>query len=375
MRKKILFLIHDLGPGGAEKVLVNLVNHMDRKKFDITVMTLFDVGVNRQFLNPAITYKACYAKAVPGNSKLMKVQSPEKLHKRLIKEHYDIEVSYLEGPSARIISGCTDSGTKLVCWIHSEQYSKDLLAASFRSFDEAVRCYDRFHKIIAVSGNVRHAFLAVSGCKTESAILYNTNDSDKILRLAQEPLTDGRFAADAFNIIAVGKLAKVKAYDRLIRIVRRLTDEGKAVHVYIAGEGPEREKLLSCARENGVQERFTLCGYQTNPYKYIANADLFVCSSLTEGFSTAAAEALITGTPVCTVEVPGMKEMLGENNEYGIVTENTEEALYQGIRSLIDDPDLLAHYKEKAAERGRAFRTEKTVRAVEEMFMHLSEES
>ena len=48
--KKILFIIHDLGHGGAEKVLVNLVNHMDRNKFDITVMSLFDVGVNKQFL-------------------------------------------------------------------------------------------------------------------------------------------------------------------------------------------------------------------------------------------------------------------------------------------------------------------------------------
>ena len=48
--KKILFLIHDLGQGGAEKVLVNLVNNMDHTKFDITVMTLFDHGENRQFL-------------------------------------------------------------------------------------------------------------------------------------------------------------------------------------------------------------------------------------------------------------------------------------------------------------------------------------
>lgn len=55
--EKILFLIHDLGQGGAEKVLVNLVNHMDNSKFDITIMTLFDCGENRQFLSPKIKYK------------------------------------------------------------------------------------------------------------------------------------------------------------------------------------------------------------------------------------------------------------------------------------------------------------------------------
>ena len=55
--KKILFLIHDLGQGGAEKVLINLVNNMDHTKFDVTVMTLFDCGENKQFLSKDITYK------------------------------------------------------------------------------------------------------------------------------------------------------------------------------------------------------------------------------------------------------------------------------------------------------------------------------
>ena len=68
---KILFLIHDLGSGGAEKVLVNLVNNMDISKFDITVMTLFDMGVNRQFLGESIRYKTWCKKMIPGNSHLM----------------------------------------------------------------------------------------------------------------------------------------------------------------------------------------------------------------------------------------------------------------------------------------------------------------
>ena len=94
-------------------------------------------------------------------------------------------------------------------------------------------------------------------------------------------------------------------------------------------------------------------------------------TAMQEDFSTAATEALIVGTPVCTVEVSGMKEMLGENNEYGIVTENDEDALYEGIRSLLDDPALLAHYKEKAAQRGKTFSTENTVKAVEDMLEEL----
>ena len=109
-----MFLIHDLGHGGAEKVLVNLVNNMDRSKFDISVTALFGGGVNEQFLAKDIHFYSVFPKEVPGNSKLMKLLTPKKLHKLCVKEHYDIEVSYLEGPSARVISGCQDPNTKLV---------------------------------------------------------------------------------------------------------------------------------------------------------------------------------------------------------------------------------------------------------------------
>ena len=96
MKRKLLFLIHDLGQGGAEKVLINLVNNMDNLAFDITVMTLFDSGENRQFISPKIKYKTWCSKMIPGNSHLMKLLSPTQLHYMIIKEYYDIEVAYLE---------------------------------------------------------------------------------------------------------------------------------------------------------------------------------------------------------------------------------------------------------------------------------------
>ena len=60
--------------------------------------------------------------------------------------------------------------------------------------------------------------------------------------------------------------------------------------------------------------------------------------------------------------------MLGDNNEYGIITDNNEEALYRGIKRLLDNPDLLTHYRKMATIRGKYFDTEQTVTAVEEMF-------
>jgi glycosyltransferase involved in cell wall biosynthesis len=164
---------------------------------------------------------------------------------------------------------------------------------------------------------------------------------------------------------------KNKGFDRLLRIHKRLCEDKYPVHTYILGEGSERSKLETYITENGLTDSVTLLGYQTNPYKYVSKCDIFACTSYSEGFSTAATEALIVGTPVVTTLVSGMKEMLGENNEYGIVTENNEEALYEGIKYLLDNPDKLAYYKEKALERGKTFSTENTVKAVEDMLLRL----
>ncbi len=363
--KKVLFLIHDLGPGGAEKVLVNLVNNMDPEKFDITVLALFGGGVNEQFLKPHIRYQTVFKKTFPGNSRIMTLLSPTRLHKLFVKERYDIEVSYLEGPSARIVSGCPHPDTKLVSWVHVEQHTREVAAKAFRSYEESARCYGKFHQTVCVSEYVKQDFLALYPELSGAVVLYNTNETDQILRKKDEPVEDGIFRDGEIRLCGVGKLMPIKGFDKLARIHKRLRDDGYPVHTYILGEGSERQKIEDYIRQNGVEDSFTLLGYQTNPYKYVAGCDVFLCASTAEGFSTAATEALIVGTAVCTVDVSGMKEMLGEHNEWGIVTENNEEALYQGIKTLLDDPALLAHYQEKALERGKNFTTESTVRAVE----------
>lgn len=368
--KKILFLIHDLGRGGAEKVLVNLVNHMDRSKFDISVTVLFGGGVNEQFLAPDIHYRAVFPRSIPGNSRWMKLLTPAQLHRLCVKDTYDIEISYLEGPSARVISGCGDPDTKLVSWIHVELHSQENAVRSFRSLVEAEKCYNRFDQIVCVSEFVRDDFCSVIDVQRPCTVLYNTVESDRIERLAAEA-ADGFPSGEGIALMAVGTLKPSKGYERLLRIIKRLRDGGYPVCLYILGEGPLRKTLEGYVAQNHFEDAVVFLGYQTNPYKYVAQSDLFVCASYSEGFSTAATEALIVGTPVCTVEVSGMKEMLGEHNEYGIVTENSEDALYDGIKTLLDDPALLASYKEKAAERGRMFHTEETVRAVEEMLLSL----
>ena len=365
--RRVLFLIHDLGCGGAEKVLVNLVNNMDPTQFEITLVALFGGGVNEQFLRGHIRYRAVFSGNIPGNSHIMKLLTPRQLHRLCVREPYDIEISYLEGPSARVVSGCRTKGTKLVCWIHSSPAGSAEAAAAFRSEREMRACYGRFDRIVSVSEAVRTAFARASG-GLDSVVLYNTNESDQIRRLGRAG-TSARPAC-RFCLAGVGKLVRVKGFDRLLRVQKRLVEDGLDVHLMLLGSGPEEQALRTQAAESGLAERVHFLGYQKNPYPYLSQCDLFVCSSHSEGFSTAATEALILGVPVCTTDVAGMREMLGQS-EYGLITENSDNGLYDGLRRLMDDPALLAHYRQQAAERGRLFETEQTVRAVEQMLKSL----
>ena len=156
--KKILFMIHDLGPGGAEKVLVNLVNNMNKQKWNITVMALFGGGVNEQFLNPGIKLINAHKKTIRGNSHIMKLFSPKTLFNFYVKGQYDVIVSYLEGPCARIVSGCSKEGVKKLGWIHIQQKSKEGVCRSFRNYQEAVECYNRFDQLVGVSNFVCETF-------------------------------------------------------------------------------------------------------------------------------------------------------------------------------------------------------------------------
>lgn len=366
--KKILFLIPNLGGGGAERVLVNLANNMDKSKYDVTVRTLFKSNVNSKYLKSDVRYIEGRVKQFRGNIHLLKLFSPKFLYKFFIKDNYDIVVSYLEGPTARIVSGCTDKNTKKVSWIHVEQDGEKALAHSFRSVAEAKKCYKSYDLTVCVADTVKQNFLSlvdVNNC----IVLYNTNETEKILSLADEPISDK--LSDSINVFSVGRLTHQKGYDRLINVHKKLIDEGIMHHIYVLGTGDQEETLAQKIIENKINNTFHLLGFTDNPYKYVKAADMFICSSRREGFSTAVTESLIVGTPVVSTNCSGAYELLGYNNEYGIVTENSEDGIYNGLKCMIRDETLRKNYAAQAEIRGQKFSTEKTVAAVEDMFESL----
>ena len=369
----VLFLIPTLDRGGAENVLVDLVNHMDQSRFQITVQTLFDQDSQKDRLREGIEYKSFLYHQFHGNSRLMARIPARLLYRFIIRKKYDVVVSYLEGPTTHIISGCPDKTIRRIAWVHVEMKNGRQLRAGFRSMKEASQAYHSFDKVAFVARTVQESFERVSGDSFENArVLYNTIDSEKIREKARANSAGSVFLADEFNIISVGRIIPAKGFDRLAKIQKNLNASGYKTHVYILGTGKDREEIEAYTAENGISDSFSFLGFQENPYPFVAGADLFVCSSRREGFSTAVTEALILGVPVVSTDCSGAHELLGENNEYGIVTEGGVKELYKGIKKVLDTPDLLTYYREKARERGRSFETEKTVASVEKMLSELT---
>lgn len=364
--KKVLFFIDTLGHGGAEKVLVNLVNRLENAKYDITLMTIFDDGVNKQYLDSNIKYKYIFKKVFHGNVMFFKLFTPKWLYKHYIKDHYDIVIAYLEGNTTRILSGCPFEDTKKLAWVHIEMDEKTRFYP-YRSKKECMTCYNAYDRIVGVSGTVLDSFASQLGTSDKYCVKYNTVDSDYIKKCGEEPVTDLRFENDVVNIVSVGRLIEQKSYKRLLSVFKRLLDKGYKLRLYIIGEGSQQSMLERYIKNNDLSDKVFLLGFRDNPWKYVKKADLFVCSSWTEGFSTAVTEALILGTPVVTTRCSGMTEMLGEKNEYGIITENNEDALQEGIEFILSDEKLLQSYAKRSAIRGTQFNAEETVRAVEQL--------
>ena len=369
MKKKVLFLIPTLMNGGAERVLLNLVNNLDYDTFDVTVKTIMNVGRYQHMLDSHIHYEWIFPNLRRASRLYFNLFSPEYLYNKYVGDKYDIVVSYLEGMTARIISGCKNPSTKKISWIHIELNTKRDFSIGFRSYKEAQRCYNSFDEIACVSASVKKSFENISGICDKTKVIYNTNDTYDILKKKDEVVDDFFPSADVYNICSVAKVVKTKGYDRLARIHKKLLEAGVNNHVYIIGTGNEQKSIEDFLQKNGLISSFTFLGYKENPYKYISKCDLYVCSSLREGFSTAVTEALVVGLPVVSTNCSGAYELLGENNEYGIVTDNNEDALYNGIYKMLTEEGLLEMYKKKSTQRAAFFSTKNTVKSASQLLL------
>lgn len=367
---KILFLIDRLTGGGAEKVLRTLVNNMDQRKFDITVQTLEEadpVGL----LVPGIRYKAINRCKTSLGKKLCSYwfrlcAELKWLYPLYIRDDYDIEVAYLECGPTKFLAQSTNEKARKIAWVHCDLSRR---AGFVEQADKLRKYYEKYHQVVCVAGTVKESFDAIFGGAAESVVLYNVNDEADILEKASAFMVP----AQAAPVLAVvGRLSCEKGVDRLLEACARIREEGIQFHLRIVGDGPERENLEQMVCKLKLENSLEFLGFQPNPYPVMACADVIVCPSRYEGFSTVVTESLILGKPVVTTPCSGMRELLGDS-EFGLITEDSVDGIYRGIKQMLEDPLLRAHYAQKAAVRGRDFSKDRLVGQTEQFFMKMME--
>lgn len=361
---KILFFIETLEGGGAEKVLCNLVNNMDQTKFDITVQTVWPCE-HEKYLTEGIKYESMYSARNSANQLRYRIEAATGLAYRLhIKEGYDIECAYLECGSTKIMSASTNKKAKKLAWVHC-----DLQKAMADPVVFAARTkpyYAKFDKVICVSKNVKESFEELFGDTVPVEVLYNTIDDREIKTKADMPLPDG-FEMSTMTVVSLGRLSAQKNYMRLLKVHKRLQDEGIRHDLWILGEGAEREMLEQFISANNIADTAKLIGFKHNPYPFLREAEMLVCSSDYEGFSTFVTEGMILGKPVVTTDCTGMREILGDS-EFGLITELSDDGLYEGMKIMLSEETLRLHYAEKAAEHGKDFSARVIAKESEKFF-------
>lgn len=377
-KRRVLFLIESLAGGGAEKVLTTLVQHIDKERFDVTVCAISGGGKYEDAIRKIVAYRAILNEPKDGSvwKKWLYVLKHHLVYKWLplswvyrvfVPQNSDVEVAFVEGFTTKLLSYSTNLVAKRYAWVHIDLHQNHWTKSVYGNLKEETDVYNQYTELFGVSNTVVSAFRKeLPNVTVPVETVYNPIDVHDILSRANE-IVDLK-CGKSLLMVTVGRLEPQKSYMRLLRIAKKLIEDGMDVELWILGDGTERNLLEQYVSENKMQERVCLLGFHANPYKYLRQGDLFVCSSLSEGYSTAVTEALILGLPIITTDCSGMAELL-QNGECGVITENDEAALYEGLKRLLADKSLLEHYRHKAIERGKEFSIEHLMKPIETILM------
>lgn len=353
--KKILFVNDEMTMGGVARILNTLLKELGSYDYELDILVLHCHGELLKELpaNVCLIKGSSFFKAVDIPFKKVRfntlfsklrllfymktnllISRIKKERKKLLTKHYDIEFAAKEG-FCTIFVASGDSDLKLN-WIQVDycqhNYAKNHMALLTRA-SQKIDCH------IACSQNVLASYKSLFKIQ-KGIVIHNLMASEKIRSLAQKEVSPV-IKPDKINLIAVARFHPQKSLDRLIYAYAQVKD---FYHLILIGDGSEKEKLHSEAKRLGVYEYITWLGLQANPYPYIKQADLFVLTSLYEGYPTITLESLLVSTPVLSVKVAGISEQLTKK-EMGFIVENSSLALIDKLKFLKDKKDLLLAYK------------------------------
>lgn len=373
MKKKILFIINNLASGGAEKVLIDMLNNFDYLRFDVELLLIWKEGVYLQDVPKGVKVKSVYSKPLSLREKINynlfvkfgALYGYKQSIKSKVSRKYDIIVSFLEGMSLKYHSYIVDRAKKNISWVHTDLLNNHYTVG--RLFTESLekQAYEKMDDIVFVSNDAKTQFEKLYPDNIiKKAVILNPIDYDYISSYRKE--YNLRCENRCFNIVSVGRLVSVKVYDRLIRLAKRLREDNSNFSITIIGEGRERDKLESLIVEYGLQNYVSLPGFLKPPYSKMAEADLFLMTSLAEGYPLVLCEAFCLGLPVVSTKTTGPIELI-DKNKYGLLVDHDDESIYQGVKRMIDDEQLRLHYHKMSLERAKMFNIKETMNQIDDV--------
>jgi glycosyltransferase involved in cell wall biosynthesis len=366
--KNILFVIPDLTGGGAERVIVNIINNLDQKKYAIT-LALFNIeGELLKELNPKIKIVNLHKKSKLSFFKLLLNL------RKLIKSINNVTVvSLLHYTNILSVLSCLylKPRPRVIICEHSN-HRKYLKNSKMKHLRRLLMryTYKKADKIVAISNEMRdNLILDFNLLATNVLTIYNPIPINEIKKLAvDKQILKSMKISNKTTIIAVGRLTNVKRFDRLIRsfaYVRKYLN----VRLLILGQGELLNELKYLSKKLNIEQDVLFLGFQKNPFAWLSMADLFVLSSDYEGFPMVILESMTCGTPVISTDCPtGPREII-TNGENGILVPiDNEKELADSILMLLKDKKLRKKFSKNGELRANDFKVEKILPQYESLF-------
>lgn len=367
MKKNILIACQPLEVGGVTTSLLALLNSVDYEKYNVDLILMRNEGeftdkipsrVN--LLAPALKEKNYYTaklrklfsylfrgyliyrpiynfiygkKYKNGDFQLMAGLARCNTARKLEK-YYDAAIGYMEGFDNYYIAKKVKAKKK-ICYVHVD-YENSGLDPKLDKKTFAVA-----DRIVLVSENNKKSFDKVFPEYVFKSVVVENSVSESLVRKMAEESVDFSPNKNCFNIITVARLViKHKGLDRAVNALDRLIKDGYDVYWYVFGDGEDRNVLQTMIKKAGLEDRFILMGNRANIYPYIKMCDLFVLPSRYEGKPISVTEAQLLETPPVVTEYLSAHEQI-QNGIDGIIVNNDDNSIYDGIKSVLDNKDLL----------------------------------